>query len=140
VKYTTHATVKGAPKFEVRAHAEPIAFRCGCAGSLRARVGPVQARVGTVPIRLAVPFLGRLQTVGAVGPFDLRLEHVDVALEELELRCEGVLGGEGLDVGLEGGVGCELQIDVQGTLPGRVRRAQLEFSEPEEPYEQEEES
>ena len=138
MKYTTHATVKGAPKFEARAHAEPIAFRCGCAGALRARVGPIQARIGAVPIRLAVPFLGRLQTVGAVGPFAVRVDDVDVALEELELRCEGLLGAEGLDVGLEGGVGCEMQIDLEGTLPGRVRRAQLEFSEPEEPYEDEE--
>jgi hypothetical protein len=132
VKYTTHATVKGAPRFEARVHAEPIAFRCGCAGALRARVGPIQARIGAVPIRLAVPFLGRLQTVGAVGPIAVRLDDFDLALEEMELRCEGLVGAEGLDVGLEGGVGCELHIDLEGTLPGRVRRAHLEFSDPDE--------
>ena len=139
MKYTSHASIKGAPRFEVRAHAEPIAFRCACGGAMRARVGPIHARIGTVPVRLAVPFLGRLQTVGAVGPFDVSVADVDLALEELELRCEGFLGGdEGLNVGLEGAVGADIEIDARGTLPGRVRRAHLEFDHPEDDeYEEE---
>jgi hypothetical protein len=131
MKYSSHATIGGAPKFDVRAHAEPIGIRCHAEGAVRARIGPINARVGRVPIMLAVPFLGGVQTVGAVGPFDLRLEPVDLSVEDLELRCEGLLGTEGLDVGLEGGIACEMRVDLHGTLPGRVAKAQLEFAEQE---------
>jgi hypothetical protein len=132
MKYTSHATIKGAPKFDVRARAEPIGVRCGLEGAARARVGPIYARIGRVPITLAVPFLGGIQTVGAVGPFDLSLEPVDLSVEEVELRCEGLVGTDGLDVGLEGGIACEMRVDLKGTLPGRVARAQLVFAEKEE--------
>jgi hypothetical protein len=132
VKYTAHATVKGAPTFAVRAKSEPIGIRCGVEGSVRARVGPIKARVGRVPIALAVPFLGGLQTVGAVGPFDLHTDPIDVGIENFELRCDGVLGSEGLTCGLEGEVDCEWKVDVHGTLPGKVAKASLEFVDPED--------
>jgi len=70
MKYTSHATIAGSPKFEVRAQAEPIGIACRAEGSASARIGPIRARVGQVPIALAVPFLGGLQRVGAVGPFE----------------------------------------------------------------------
>ena len=138
MKYTSHATIAGSPKFDVRAQADPIGIACGAEGSAAARIGPIRARVGQVPIALAVPFLGGLQRVGAVGPFDLGLEPLDFALERFELRCEGTLGSDGLTVGLEGGIACKLQVDVEGTLPGRVRRASLEFDENDEHSEREE--
>ena len=129
MKTQAHGTIAGSPKFEVRATSEPIGIRCGAEGALRAKVGPVRARVSGVPIRLAIPFLGGLQRVGEIGPFDLELEPIDLALEELELRCEGLVGPEGLSVGLDGGISCRMEIDVDGTLPGRVARAHLEFEE-----------
>lgn len=137
MRYSSHATVEGAPRFEVRAQAEPIGIRCGAEGLVRARIGPIHARVGQVPIALAVPFLGGVQRVGAVGPFDVALEPVDLAVERFELVCEGVLGSEGLTVGLEGGIGCKMEIDVTGTVPGRVARASLEFTDPDESEERE---
>jgi hypothetical protein len=92
VKYTARATVNGAPKFVVRAQSEPIGIKCAVEGSVRARVGPIKARVGRVPIVVAIPFLGGLQTVGAVGPFDFDTDAVDLEIENFELRCDGVLG------------------------------------------------
>lgn len=132
MKYTAHATVEGAPKFAMRAQSEPIGVKCGLEGSVRARVGPIKARVGRVPIVLAVPFLGGLQTVGAVGPFDLHTDPIDVEIENFELRCDGVLGSEGLTCGLEGEVDCHWKVDVNGTLPGKVAKASLEFADAED--------
>lgn len=132
MKYTAHATVAGAPKFVVRARSEPIGIKCGLEGSVRARVGPINARVGRVPIVVAIPFLGGLQTVGAVGPFDLHADPVDVEIENFELRCDGVLGSEGLTCGLEGDIDCLWKVDVNGTLPGKVAKASLEFVDPED--------
>jgi hypothetical protein len=132
VKYSSHATIQGAPEFEVRARTDPIGIRGGVEGAARARVGPIHARVGQVPITLAIPFLGGVQTIGAVGPFDVRLEPVDLEVERFELRCDCVLGPEGLTVGLEGGIGCKMEVDVTGTLPGRFARASLEFADEDE--------
>ena len=129
MNYSARATVAGKPKFEMRAHAEPIAFKCGVEGAVRARIGPIEARVGRVPIVLAIPFLGGLQPVGAVGPFEFCTGPIDLAIESLELRADGVIGTEGLTCGLEGGVDCCWEIDLHGTLPGRVTRASLEFAD-----------
>ncbi len=129
MKYTAHATVDGAPKFAVRAQSEPIGIKCGVEGSVRARVGPIKARVGRVPIVLAIPFLGGLQTVGAVGPFDFHTDPVDVEIENFELRCDGVLGSEALTCGLEGDVDCHWKVDVNGNLPGKFA---LEFVDAED--------
>jgi hypothetical protein len=138
VKHATHVTIEGAPRFEVRCRSEPIGIACGVEGSLQLRLGQVNARVGQVPIMLAVPFLGGVQAVGAVGPFDLQLEPVDLGVERFELRCEGVLGSEGLTCGLEGAVDCKWEIDVAGALPGRMARASVEFVEVEEDVHEEE--
>jgi hypothetical protein len=132
MNYSARATVAGAPKFELRAQAEPIGFSCGVEGAVRARIGPIQARVGRVPIVLAIPFLGGLQPIGAVGPFDLRTGPIDVGIEAFELRCEGVLGSESLTCGLEGTVDCKWKVDLHGTVPGRVTRASLEFADSDE--------
>ena len=107
----------------------PDRHRLWSRGLAAARIGPIRHAVGQVPIALAVPVPRRASRVGEIGPFDLGLEPLDLALEALELRCEGLVGPEGLSVGLDGGIACKLQIDVEGTLPGRVRRAPLEFDE-----------
>ena len=129
MRYSSHATIEGAPRFDVRAQAEPIAITCGLEGAVRAGIGPIRARVGPVPVMVEIPFLGRVRRVAAVGPFDIRLDPVDVAIEQIELRCAGALGTEGLTVGLEGGIACKMEVDLIGKLPGRVARARLEFEE-----------
>jgi hypothetical protein len=132
MKHSSHATIEGAPRFEIRCRSEPIGISCGVEGALRASIGAINARVGRVPITLAIPFLGGVQTVGAVGPFELELDPVDVSVERFELRCDGVLGPDGLVCGLEGGVDCKWEIDLAGVVPGRVARASVEFMEEEE--------
>ena len=129
MKYTAQATVSGTPTFEVRARAEPIGVRGGLEGAVRARIGPINARVGRVPVVLAIPFLGGVRTIGAVGPFDLNTGPIDIAIDQLDLRCECVLGPDGLSGGLEGGVQCNWKIDLNGTVPGRVARASVEFAD-----------
>jgi hypothetical protein len=128
VKYSAHATIEGAPRFEARAQAEPIAITCALEGGVRAGVGPVTARIGPVPVRVTIPFLGGSRRVAAVGPFEVQLEPFDVAIERIDLRCSGALGAEGLTVGLEGGLKDRMEIDVVGRFPGRpVAHGRLEF-------------
>ena len=133
MRYSSHATIEGSPRFDLRAQAEPIAITCALEGAVRAGVGPVKARVGPVPVTVTIPFLGRARRIAAVGPFDVLLDPVDVAIEQIELRCSGALGAEGLTVGLEGGLRDKMEIDLVGKLPGRVARAKLEFEEEGEP-------
>ena len=132
MRYSAHATVAGTPTFEVRAQAEPIGVRGGVEGAVRARIGPINARVGRVPVVLAIPFLGGVQTIGAVGPFDLSTGPIDIAIDQFELRCDGMLGPDGLSCALEGGVQCNWKIDLNGLVPGRVARASVEFAEADE--------
>jgi len=130
VKHTARLSITASPKFNARVQAEPISCRCGLEGSVHARIGAINARVGRVPIVLAVPFLGGVQTIGAVGPFDVSTGPVDVEIERFELHGDCVL--DGLTVGLEGEASGSARIDLDGTLAGRVARASLEFGERDE--------
>jgi hypothetical protein len=133
VKYSSHLTIEGSPRFEVRAKAEPIAMTCALEGAVRAGVGPVTVRVGHVPVRITIPFLGGSRRVAAIGPFHVELEPFDLAVEQIDLRCTGAIGADGLTVGLEGRVEDRMEIDVVGRLPGRpVARGRLEFERDDE--------
>ena len=132
MKFSSHATVQGSPTFDAHVRAEPVGVRCAAEGSAKAAIGPIHAHVTRVPVWVRIPFLSRARQVAAVGPFDLRLDPVDVGIESFDLRCEGVLGPDGLTVGLEGGIGCKLEIDVTGNLPGRVAKVGLELESTEE--------
>lgn len=130
MRFKSHAVVQGRPELKLRAEAGPLAFNAAAEGSLRASLGPVDARVGEIPLLLAIPFLrsGRgLRKVGAIGAFGIHLEPFQVAAEGFGVRFDGVLGSEGMACDLHGTIACKLEMDVVGTLPGKVAKASLEL-------------
>jgi hypothetical protein len=130
LRFKSHAVVQGRPELKLRAEAGPLAFKAGAEGSVKASLGPIDATVGEIPLLLAIPFLrsgGSLRKVGAIGAFGVRIEPFQVAAEGFGVRFDGVLGSEGMACDLHGTMACKLEMDVVGTLPGKVAKASLEL-------------
>jgi hypothetical protein len=133
MRFTTHGTVAGSPKLEAKGRLEPVRARAAAEGEARASVGPVEGRVRAIPLRLTVPFLGGgPQVVASIGPFGFDVQRFDVAVTAFGVRVDGVIGDEGIDWNLDGALGCRMELDFEGTLPGRVSKAAIEFADGED--------
>jgi hypothetical protein len=130
LRFKSHAVVQGRPELKLRAEAGPLAFRAAAEGSVRASLGPIDAAVGEIPLLLAIPFLrrgGGMRKVGAIGAFGIHIAPFQVAAEGFGVRFDGVLGTEGMACDLHGTVACKMEMDLVGTLPGKVAKASLEL-------------
>jgi hypothetical protein len=135
VKFKSHAVMQGSPELKLRARTGPVDFQVGAEGSVKLALGPFTARVDEVPVTLTIPFLrrgGGVRTIGSVGPFSVRVTAVDAEVRPVDVRVAGVVGKDGLDGNLEGKVGCRTELDVEGTIPGKVAKASFEMVEGEE--------
>ena len=130
MRFKSHAVMQGSPELKLRCHSAPIAFEVGTEGSVKVFLGPVTAQVEEVPLTLTIPFLrraGGVQTIGSIGPVAFRLTPVDAEVRPADLRVAGVVGKDGMDCSLEGKVGCKTELDVDGTIPGKVAKASIEM-------------
>ena len=99
---------------------------------MKLAVGPLTANVDEVPVTLTIPVLrrgGGVRTIATVGPFSVRVNAVEVEVRPVDARVSGVVGKEGLEGNLDGKIGCKTELDVEGTLPGKVAKASFEMVE-----------
>jgi len=132
MRFKSNAVMQGSPELTLRARTGPVDFQVAADGSVKLAVGPLTARVDEVPVTLTIPFLrrgGGVRTIATVGPFSVRLNAVDVELRPVDARVSGVVGKDGLDGNLEGKIGCRTELDVEGTIPGKVAKASFEMVE-----------
>lgn len=125
----THVVMEGSPEFKLQAKLKPTAFEAGGEGSLKVVTGPITARVEEIPISLTIPFLrrgGGVVMVASIGVFGVRLDPIEAKLQAFGVRFDGVLGKDGMEGSLEGTVACRMELDLAGTLPGRVAEAAIE--------------
>lgn len=135
MKFKTHGSVAGSPQFKIRARSEPIAFKAGAEGSFGLGVGPIDAHVGEIPLKVRIPFLrsgAGVRTVGAIGDFGVRVESFEVSAKGFGVRFDGTLGTEGIACDLDGTVACKMEMDLTGSVPGKVARASLELADGED--------
>ena len=136
MRFKSHAVMQGTPELKLRVRSAPISFEVGAEGALKLVIGPITAHVDAVPVTLTIPFLrrgGKPQTIGSIGPFGVHVKPVDAEVRPVEARLAGILGKDGMECDLEGKVGCRTELDVVGTIPGKVAKASLEMVDDEEP-------
>jgi hypothetical protein len=132
MKFKTHAAMQSHPDFHLNARLDPLGFELSARGSCEAGIGSVSARVDRIPIRLAIPFLknGRQPPLLAtIGPFSVVLSPIQVRTEAVSMRLEGVLGSKGIAAEVDGKVGCETRMDMEGQLSGKVGTFQVALEE-----------
>jgi hypothetical protein len=133
LNFQAHTVIGGNPRFTLRASGHPVGIRAEAEGSMMLKVGPVDCRVGEIPIRVAVPFLsGPLRTIGVIGGFSMHVEPFDAEVKAFGVRFDGTVGTDRLACDLEGEVACKMDVDIAGSIPARVTKASIEIASAED--------
>jgi hypothetical protein len=125
---STHLEISGNPEFEVNVKAAPLGFQVGGEASLALSAAPISGNVEQIPIRVRVPFLKHSHgyvVAASIGPFGVHLREITATVRAFGVDFGGVIGKEGIDCDLTGGVRCCMQVDVNGKLPGKVVEAAI---------------
>jgi hypothetical protein len=130
VKFSTHAVVKGNPTFTLSARPGPFKAEADAQGSLKIGCGRIDARVSRVPISMRSPFLQRRTSVqiGSVGPCSVRIQPMEVEISALALHVGAVLAKDGMPCEVRGDLACDLEVDLTGSIPGRITKAAVELA------------
>ena len=131
MRFKTHAVIQGTPQFTIRAKHGPFAFEAGAEGTLKIATGAIAGRIDEIPITLAIPFLrrrGGVRTVASIGAFGVQIQPLDVEIRAFGVRCSGVLAKDGTSCGVDGQMACKMDVDLTGTVPGRVTKASIEMA------------
>ncbi len=134
MKFNTQAVIRGNPQFTLRAKPGPFKVEADAQGSLKIACGSIDARLGRVPIAIRIPFLKRPRSVqvASVGPCDLRIQPMEVNIHALAVHVAGVLAKDGMACEVTGNIACDLEVDLSGSVPGRITKAAIEMAaEPE---------
>ena len=130
MRFKSHAVMQGSPEFKLQVTSSPFAFDVNAEGAVKLALGPISARIDEIPVTLTIPFLrrrGGAQTIGAIGPFRVRLDALDLEVRPFGVRIGGLVGKDGMTCSLEGKIGCRTEFDVDGTIPGKVAKASVEL-------------
>jgi len=130
VKFSTHAVIKGNPRFTLSAKPGPFKAEADAQGALKIACGRIDARVSRVPISMRIPFLHRRSSVqiGSVGPCRLSIHPMEVEINALALHVGAVLAKDGMPCEVRGDVACDLEMDLTGSIPGRITKAAVELA------------
>jgi hypothetical protein len=127
--------MEGSPKFRLFARSSPIGFEASADGSAKGLAGPFVARVDEIPFTLRIPFLRRgrgLQTVASIGTFGVRLERFEVEAQAFGVRVGGILAKDVMRCTMGGTVACKTEIDMTGTIPGKVAKVAIQLADEED--------
>jgi hypothetical protein len=130
VKFSTHAVVTGNPKFTLSARPGPFKVEADAQGSLKIATGQIEARVSRVPISMRIPFLRRRPPVqvGSVGPCTVEIKPVSLEIQAASVHVDAVIAKDGMPCEVTGTVDCNMEMDLSGTIPGRITKAAIEMA------------
>ena len=123
MKFKGKVGVKSDMPFKVDARVEPLAFEAAVHGALDMEIGEIAARIGEIPIRMAIPFLRRKcrpPVVAEIGGFDVRMKPFRVRLDGGTLAFRGKLGDKQIRAQLDATMNCRSELDLEGKLSGEV--------------------
>jgi hypothetical protein len=116
------------PSFAAKVNLDPLQFDTTAKGTLDLSIGPLSVYIGEIGVRFAIPFLKRrkkLPLVATVGGFHVNVRPFRVRSHGLALQLSGILGTEGSSGGIEGKVGCETEMEVEGKFPLKAGKVQI---------------
>jgi len=130
MKFNANAVVRGNPHFTLRAKPGPFKVEADAHGSLKVACGPIDARLSRVPVAMRIPFLKRPHRVqvASVGPCRVHVRPVELEIHAVALHVGGVFAKDGMDCELAGNAVCDLQLDLSGSIPGRITKAAIEMA------------
>ena len=128
--------MQSCPSVKLDTNIDPLDFKTSINGHFHGELGPFAARIGEIPIRLAIPFLKYRPVMASVGGFPIELDRFQVNVENAALDLDGTLGKKGIHASAEAKVDCETDMDLQGEVTGKVGLSQLDLIGDDEDFEE----
>lgn len=135
MNFKAHGIMKSNPSFKNKLRMDPIEFDANTEGSFDLEIGDLGLRIGEIGVRFAIPFLQRprLPMVATVGGFRIQTEPFRVRSKGIGLHVFGVVGKKkGLEGEVDVDVACKTEMDVEGNVPVKVGRVQVDLCEADE--------
>jgi hypothetical protein len=135
MRFKANADMKSNPDFHLDANLEPVGFKASVGGSVVGKISSISAGIEEIPVRMAIPFLKsrrRHPVVGSVGGFNFKLKPISVQLEKMAIDLDGMLGTEGIKAGVDGKVGCNTEMNMEGKVLGKLGTVTLTLGDDDE--------
>jgi hypothetical protein len=132
MKFKVFGRMQSCPSIKLETEISPLDFGACINGHFHGELGPFHARIGEIPFRLAIPFLRRRPVLmGSIGGFPIKLDRFQVNVEKAGLDVSGTVGLNGIQASAEAVVDCETDLQLQGTIMGKVGLSHLDLGEEE---------
>jgi len=136
MNFKAHGTMKSNPSFKNKVRMDPIEFDATTEGSFDLEIGDVALHIGEIGVRFAIPFLQprrRLPMVASVGGFRIQTQPFAIRSKGIGVHVFGVVGkNKGLKGDIDVDVACKTEMDVEGKVPVKVGRVQVDLCEADE--------
>lgn len=136
MNFKAHGVMRSDPSLKTKVRMDPMQFDAKADGSFDLEVGDLSLHIGEIGIRFAIPFMRprrRLPMVASVGGFRIRTRPFSVRSKGIGVHVYGVLGkDEGVKGDVSMDVSCKTEMDVEGNLPVKVGRVQVDLCDADE--------
>lgn len=135
MKFKASGHMTSHPSLKAKVRMDALEFDTTASGSFECEISALNAYIGEIGIRCAIPFLPRrrkLPLVATVGGFHIKLRPFQVRSKGIALRLAGVLGTGGITSELDAAVACETKMDVSGNVPVKLGKIQMDLCEAED--------
>jgi len=132
MKFKTRFNMHSTPDFKANVAMEPVAFTTSARGAFSGTLGAVSATVDEVPLRLAIPFLrrkGKLPLIGTIGGFKIKLNPLNIKIEDASVQLDGVLGTKGIKSTVNTKVLCDTEVKMNGAVSGKLGSFNVKLEE-----------
>jgi hypothetical protein len=116
------------PDVKLHARTQAVEFAARGGGTVDVMTGPIDAEVGVVPVRVALPFMpGRRVVLASFGPFRFAMKPIKLSIHSGDLQVSGKIGGEeGIDARVELQGKCRAEIEAAGETDMKMLKAAFE--------------
>lgn len=132
MKFNAHGVMQSCPRFTTEVKAGPLDFESDAGAKIEGAVSAIDASIGEIPIRLAIPFKKRgnkMPVVASIGGFKFKLNPFGIKIEVADVKIKGVLGTKGIEAKADTHVTCKTDMKVKGNLAGKTGVVEIDFGE-----------
>ncbi len=132
MKFKVFGRMQSCPSIKLETEISPLDFGACISGHFHGELGPFSAKIGEIPFRLAIPFLRRRPVLmGSIGGFPIKLDRFQINVEKAGLDVSGTVGLNGIQASAEAIVECATDVQLQGTIMGKVGLSHLDLGDEE---------
>jgi hypothetical protein len=134
MKFKARGTMQSTPGFKTKLRMEPVQFDTSATGSLELAISPISAKMGEIPIRLAIPFMKprrAIPVVMSLGGFSVKFDRFKINVQGASVDLGGTIGTKGVAAEVDCDVTCRTEMEVAGQVPLKLGSIRVNLAEEE---------